>query len=86
IVYVNLPELDSKVECGKSFTDVESVKAVSEVLSPCCGTIVNVNDDLENEPEKINNDPYGSWIIEVEVSGYEEGLMTEEEYKEFIKK
>ena len=66
-------------------TDVESVKAVSEVLSPVSGVIINVNDELDTAPEKINEDPYGAWIIEVEVSEVSDELMTEEEYKEFIK-
>ncbi len=85
IVYINLPELDTPVTIGKAFTDVESVKAVSEVLSPVSGVIINVNDELDTAPEKINEDPYGAWIIEVEVSEVSDELMTEEEYKEFIK-
>lgn len=85
LVYVNLPEVGSEVKCGEAFTDVESVKAVSEVLSPCCGTITAVNEELEDAPEKINEDAMGAWIIEVEVKGLEDGLMTEEEYNAFIK-
>lgn len=81
IVYINLPELDTPVTIGKAFTDVESVKAVSEVLSPVSGVIIK----LDTAPEKINEDPYGAWIIEVEVSEVSDELMTEEEYKEFIK-
>lgn len=52
IVYVNLPELGSDVECGKAFTDIESVKAVSEVLSPVCGKVVAVNEELADAPRK----------------------------------
>lgn len=85
IVYINLPELDTPVTKGKAFTDIESVKAVSEVLSPVSGVIINVNDELDANPEKINEDPYGAWIVEVEVSELGDDLMTEEEYKEFIK-
>ncbi len=85
LVYVNLPEVGSEVKCGEAFTDVESVKAVSEVLSPCCGTVVAVNDELENAPEKINEDAMNAWIVEVEVKGLADDLMTEEEYAAFIK-
>lgn len=84
IVYVNLPEVGAKVEMGTAFTDVESVKAVSEVFSPVTGTIVAVNEELTDSPELINNAPYDAWIIEVEVDATEE-LMTEEEYDAFCK-
>jgi len=86
LVYVNLPEVGTEVKCGEAFTDVESVKAVSEVLSPCCGKIIAVNEELDGAPEMINEDAFGAWIIEVEVAGLADDLMTEEEYNEFIKK
>lgn len=85
IVYVNLPELGSDVECGKAFTDIESVKAVSEVLSPVCGKVVAVNEELADAPEKINEAPDDAWIVEVEMTGREDGLMNAEQYAEFIK-
>ena len=84
IVYVNLPEVGAKVEVETAFTDVESVKAVSEVISPVSGTITAVNDELEGAPEMINNAPYDAWIIEVELTDKGE-LMTEEQYKEVCK-
>ena len=71
IVYVNLPELGSDVECGKAFTDIESVKAVSE--------------ELADAPEKINEASDDAWIVEVEMTGREDGLMNAEQYAEFIK-
>ena len=84
LVYVNLPEGGSKVEIGTAFTDVESVKAVSEVFSPVTGTVVAVNEELTDAPEMINNAPYDAWIIEVEVEAYGD-LMNEKEYEEFCK-
>ena len=84
IVYVNLPEVGAKVEMGTAMTDVESVKAVSEVFSPVTGVITAVNEELTDSPELINNAPYDAWIAEVEVSETEE-LMTEEQYAEFCK-
>ena len=85
LVFINLPAVGDKVECGKPFCDVESVKAVSEVMSPVCGTVLAVNEELESAPETINNDPMGAWICEVEVSGQSDELMDEAAYKEFLK-
>jgi len=85
IVYVNLPEVGAKVEKETAMTDVESVKAVSEVFSPVTGVITAVNEELTDSPELINNAPYDAWIVEVEVTEVED-LMTEEEYAEFCKK
>jgi glycine cleavage system H protein len=68
IVFITLPDIGAKIEAGKAFTDVESVKAVSEVFSPVSGTVVAVNDALTDNPELINSDPYGAWICEVEVT------------------
>jgi glycine cleavage system H protein len=85
IVYVSLPEVGSKVVVGKSFSEVESVKAVSEIFSPVTGKVVAVNEELLDKPELINEAPYDAWLVEVEVEETEE-LMTEEEYLEFVKK
>lgn len=85
IVYVSLPEVGDAVTMGKSFSDVESVKAVSEVFSPVTGKVVAVNGELIDKPELINETPYDAWMIEVEASETEE-LMTEEQYLEFVKK
>ncbi len=84
IVYINLPSIGDKITIGESFTDVESVKAVSEVYSPVSGTITAVNDELESQPELINNAPYDAWIVTVELSDKGE-LMTKEEYEKFCK-
>ena len=75
IVFINLPEEGDEVTAGESFSDVESVKAVSDVFSPVTGTVCAVNEDLLDAPETLNIDPYGAWIIKVEnVEGSEELL------------
>lgn len=75
IVFVNLPQEGDSVSAGEAFSDVESVKAVSDVLSPVSGTVVAVNEELMDDPAKVNSDPYGAWFIKVEnVSDVEELL------------
>ena len=75
LVFVNLPEVGDDVTAGDAFGDVESVKAVSDLVSPVSGTVCAVNEDLLDAPEKLNSDPYGAWIIKVEnVDGSEELL------------
>ena len=75
IVFINLPEEGDSVTAGESFSDVESVKAVSDVFSPVTGTVCAVNEELLDAPEKLNSDPYGAWLIKVEnVEGSEELL------------
>ena len=75
VVFVNLPGEGDDVTCGDAFGDVESVKAVSDLVSPVSGTVCAVNEDLLDAPEKLNSDPYGAWIIKVEnVDGSEELL------------
>jgi glycine cleavage system H protein len=68
ITYADLPEVGDEVKAGEEFGALESVKASSELLSPVSGKVSEVNGDLENAPEKINEDPYGTWIIKVELS------------------
>ncbi len=65
IVFIDLPQAGDTVTAETSLGDVESVKAVSEVLSPVSGTVTAVNDELSAAPETINADPYGAWLIEV---------------------
>ena len=75
VVFVNLPGEGDDVTAGEAFGDVESVKAVSDLVSPVSGTVCAVNEDLLDAPEKLNSDPYGAWIIKVEnVDGSEELL------------
>ena len=83
LVYINLPEEGDSVEKDAAFGDVESVKAVSDLNSPVTGTVCAVNTELQDEPEKMNRDPYGSWIIEVEDAVIPDDLMSAEEYEQF---
>ena len=66
VVFVNLPGEGDEATAGEAFGDVESVKAVSDLVSPVSGTIVAVNEELADAPEMLNSDPYGAWIIKVE--------------------
>ena len=68
ITYADLPDVDDEIEAGEDFGALESVKASSDLLAPLSGTVVERNDELEDAPEKINEDPYGAWIIKVEMS------------------
>ena len=89
ITYVELPEEDDEVESNESYATVESVKAASDIYSPVSGTVVAINEELEDTPELINSDAEGEgWICKVEGFSQEdlEGLMTEEEYQAFIAK
>ena len=83
VVFINLPQEGDEVTAGESFGDVESVKAVSDVMSPVSGTISAVNSDLEDAPENLNSDPYGSWIIKIEGISDTEDLMDAAAYEAF---
>ena len=68
VVHVELPEVGDSVEAGASVVEIESVKAVSDVYSPVGGTIVEVNETLEDSPETVNSEPYGEgWLFKVRV-------------------
>ena len=83
VVFVNLPAVDDEVTAGQPFGDVESVKAVSDLVSPVSGTVAEINEELLDAPEKLNKDPYGAWIIKVkDVTGKEE-LLDAAAYKDF---
>jgi glycine cleavage system H protein len=88
VVYVDMPEVDDEVEAGEEFGAVESVKAASDLISPVSGTVVEVNEALENEPELINQDAFENWIIKVELSDKAEldNLMDASAYQAFIEK
>lgn len=82
ITYVDLPSEGDEFEAGESFGALESVKASSDLYTPVGGKIIAVNADLEGAPEKINEDPYGSWIIKLEMSdaSQTEGLLDAASY------
>ena len=85
LVYVELPELGGEVESGGEMAVVESVKAASDVYSPVTGEVVAINEDLADEPEKINADCYGEgWIARVRPDGDTVSTMTPDEYQEFL--
>ena len=88
IVFVELPELGRKVEQGKSFAVVESVKSVSDVFAPASGTIAEVNSELSGRPELINNEPYAKgWIAKIKIANAAElsKLFDKKGYDEYLK-
>ena len=86
VVYVDMPEVDDEVEAGEEFGAVESTKAASDLIAPVSGTVVEVNEALEDQPELINQNPWENWIIKVELTDKTEldNLMNAEAYEEFI--
>ena len=68
IVYVDMPEVDDEVEAGEDFVAVERVKAASDLISPVSGTVVEINEALEDNPELINKDAFANWIIKISLS------------------
>ena len=87
IVFVELPKVGAKLEAGKAFASVESVKAVSELYAPVSGVVTEVNEQLEDAPELLNEDAYENWVVKIEISDESElgALMGEDEYEEFCK-
>ncbi len=86
LVYVELPEVGQDVEAGGEMAVVESVKAASDVYAPVAGNITEVNDELSDDPEKINADPYGDgWIVRMQVGNLdEEALLTPAAYQQLL--
>ena len=86
VVYVDMPEVDDEVTAGEEFGAVESVKAASDLFSPVSGTVLEVNEALEDEPGLVNQDPYANWIMKVELSDSSEldNLMDAAAYKALI--
>jgi glycine cleavage system H protein len=82
IVFVEMPEVGDSFEKGDEFGTLESVKAVSEMFIPLGGEVVAVNEDLEDAPERVNEDPYGSWIVEIRPSSTSEfdALLSRDDY------
>ena len=83
VVFVNLPQEGDEVVAGEAFGDVESVKAVSDLLSPVTGVVCAVNEELLDAPELLNSDPYGAWIIKVEQVNDHEELLDADDYEAF---
>jgi len=88
IVYVELPTVGDELNAGDVFSVIESVKAASDSYIPVAGKVLEVNEALSDSPQLVNEDPYGSWIVAVEITdkaGLDE-LMNEQEYQEFCDK
>lgn len=88
VVYVDMPDVDDEIEAGEEFGAVESVKAASDLFAPVSGTVVEVNDALEDQPELINQDPYENWIVKVELSDKSQldNLMDAKAYAKYCEK
>jgi glycine cleavage system H protein len=87
VVFVDVPDVGTTVDAGQSFSEVESTKSVSDIYAPIAGTIVEVNTDLNDAPERLNDDPYGDgWIcvIEPDDLGQLDGLMDAEAYRSLV--
>ena len=88
VVYVELPKVGDQFEAHEAFGSVESVKAVSELFTPVAGEVVEVNEALQDEAEKVNTDPYGAaWMIRLRMKNPSEvdGLLTAAEYEDYTK-
>lgn len=83
VVFVNLPAVGDEVIAGETFGDVESVKAVSDLICPVTGVVCAINEALDDAPESLNEDPYGAWIIKVENITDMETLLEADAYEAF---
>ena len=83
LVFINPPEVDDNVTAGEPYGDIESVKAVAPIYSHVAGTIVAVNEEVADDPKKINDDPYGSWIIKIGDVAETGELMDADAYDKF---
>ena len=86
VVYVDLPDVGALVTAGQPFGSIESVKAVSELFAPVSGRVAEVNDHVRQHPETVNSDPYGTWIIKLDVSnpGEAGALLDSQQYQELL--
>lgn len=83
IMFLNLPEEGEKIEISERFGDIESIKTVSDLISPVTGEVVSVNEDLLENLENISESPYENWFVIVTVEQISEGLMSKEEYQKY---
>ena len=84
VLFINLPDEGDALSVGEAFGDVESIKKVSELISPINGTVTAVNEELTDEPERINESPYDCWLIEAAADSFSDGLMDESAYLKYI--
>ncbi len=90
IVYVELPEVGTIIDAGETVGNIESVKAVAELYAPVSGEVIEINKDLEDQPDLVNTDPYDDgWMLKIQIDADElsqVSLMSEEEYENYISK
>ncbi|MBK5240448.1 glycine cleavage system protein GcvH [Clostridium sp.] len=88
IVFVELPEIDAEITSGDVFGVIESVKAASDMYTPISGKVLEINEDLLDNPELVNEDCYKSWMLHIEITNKEQlnELMNEEQYNEYCSK
>jgi len=88
IVYVELPDEDDELEKGENFAVIESVKAATDIIAPVDGTVLEVNEDLDDSPENMNEDAFGAWMVKIELSDASQldEFMDAEAYKVFCEK
>jgi glycine cleavage system H protein len=85
VVFVGLPEPGTEVHAGRPLGEVESTKSVSDIYSPVTGTVAQKNVDVEQNPELVNDDPYGAgWLVAIEAQQSIDDLMTAADYTAFI--
>lgn len=86
IVFVELPKIGAKLQLGKSFGTVESVKAVSELYAPASGTVTEINESLNQAPEDINKDAHKAWMVKIELSDPDElkVLLSADDYEKYV--
>jgi glycine cleavage system H protein len=85
VVYIELPEVGETFDFREILGSIESVKAVSELFNPIGGEIIEVNEEVVNDPEQVNKDPYGSWLVKIKPSNFETDwnqLLTADQYSE----
>jgi glycine cleavage system H protein len=87
VVYIELPEVGTKLKLGQSFGTIESVKAVSELYSPVAGEVVDVNAALKDQPERVNADPHGTWMIVLKLTdpAGTDALLDAAQYADLVK-
>lgn len=84
ILFLNIPEVGDEIAIDEVFGDIESVKTVTDLFSPVAGKVGSINEELIDEPDRINDDPYNSWLISIEISTVSEELLNTEEYEGYI--
>lgn len=86
IVFFDPPDVGTEVKAGASYGELESVKAVSDLIAPLDGEVVEVNSDIVSQPEKVNEDPYSAWLVRVKLTTAEQmdSLMSSHDYQKML--